>query len=255
MRTDEEDRLFRGQLSSGLVWLGILAAALSAVNALNTLLDFGISGFWSDILEYYSSLVEPLRKLISRVPLPFDLPSWSTDIFILYIVLVVSGMRATLMPLRTPSYFSNENIIGAQEKWFPKAGWRDAKHFIDTQEYMPRDDISSVTPDEKGYKVVSLMRERPASTVAKRLVKCFLLWPILTFEPFRSRYFSIKDLLAARKAANSSELFVKLPSVTGSRLLNKERLYIDYMKMEGALQIIALPAVVFMFVFCGAYLP
>jgi hypothetical protein len=239
-------------ISSGFLWLGIIAGALSSVNALNSFLDFGFKGIWRDITQYYSDLTSPFRDLIERIFVSFDVPVWMPDIVILYFVLVLAGIRATVLPFRSDEYFNAHNVKRVYKKTVPRQNDEDFDAFLARQADFSLDKISSATTKDDHFDLTMLVLFSRRELVIINILKSITLFPVITLEPYRktdTRFNFAKNML---KKSKNNEMFIS--EGDGKAVYSRWYLQSEKIKYQSAIQIISLPLIVVIFILTGTYI-
>lgn len=242
-------------ISEPLIWLGILASSLSAVRALNSWFEFGFQGVWKDILDYYSQITHPFRVLVFNIFSEYSVPNWLPDMMILYLVLFIAGYRASVLPLVEQRYLSVHNTARIETRKFPD----DLPDDMDINEKVPMwasqygfdpQNVRSWTSKD-GYVEAEIKIVRPTWLVyLRRTVRCLTLLPVLTLEPYRSMSHSPLTTLRLLKMKEPNEFFVK----DRGSYYTVHWLEFNLAQFHRALQIIALPVLVAVFLFLGTYL-
>lgn len=240
--------------SNGFVWLGVLAAALSSVKALNAFLDLGFKGVWADVLDYYTEITEPFRVLVSKIPFLLDAPIWLPDVLLLYVVVVMAGLRSTVLPYRFDDYYKMHNTRRTYDVEFSRHANETFDEFIERQDQFDRERmIACATGDEKF--VVKLQEIIPRwELVARQSLKCLTLLPVLSLEPFRKMDNSIRFIRQMLKKENSEDGMIEYEHEGRRGFYAKWALEVDKIRLDGFLQIISLPILVALFLIGATYI-
>lgn len=240
--------------SNGFVWLGVLAAALSTIKALNAFLDFGFKGIWADILKFYTGITEPFRVLISKIPFSVDAPIWLPDVLLLYIVMVMAGLRSTVLPYRFDDYYKMHNIRRTFDVEFLRRAGETFDEFVKRQDEFDRETMISCAHGDDKF-VVTLAEFIPRwELVFRQSLKCLTLLPVVSLEPFRKMDNSIRFVRQMLKKANSADEMIEYESESARGFYAKWALKVDKIRLDGFLQIISLPLLVAMFLIGATYI-
>lgn len=238
-----------------LVWLGVFVSALSVVKIMNTYLQFGFSGIWGDILSYYTDLTQPLRELFELLPFLSDFPSWAPDVFLLYVLLFAVGFRATMIPLFDEEFFAVENIRGTRDEVFPRLDGEDHKDLLDREPKVRDGEYASIGQGKHEFTVRFIVREKPIVTYIRQLLKCIVLWPIYTLEPYRKLYFPLSDYVRVVVPLDEDHTSFEFVGSLAKAIVPLRTIKIETIKLNGVLQIVSLPVMVALFFVLAVYFP
>jgi hypothetical protein len=73
--------------------IGMAAGAMSLINLAQHVLNVGLAPIPSLLIEYYRSLVAPLRAFLTWIS-PLHIPLWYVDLYLLSFILMVPKLRA-----------------------------------------------------------------------------------------------------------------------------------------------------------------
>lgn len=241
---------------NGFVWLGIIAGGLSSIRALNSFIDFGFKGIWLEVLDHYSKITQPIRELISNMLFVVEIPDWLPDVLILYSVLVMAGIRSTVMPLRFPDYCRMHNTRRTYEARYPREDMEDIAEFFARQIEFTREECVGAASHDDHF-VVSMREIIPKwELVVRQSLKCMTLIPVLTLEPYRKMDISASFVRKLRKrGATSSDSMVEYETEDGANgLYARWALDVEMIRLSGVYQIISLPLLVILFLLGATYL-
>lgn len=242
------------KFTNGFVWLSILVGAISSVKALNAFLDFGFEGVWADILSYYSEITEPLRLLVSKIPLFVDAPAWLTDFLLLYLVLVMTGVRSTVLPYRFDDYYRMHNTRRTYKVEFSRHGDETLDEFLDHQDKFDLEHLQSAMHKDDKF-VVTLRQIIPRwELVTRQFLKCFTLLPVITLEPLRSMDKPARFVRQMLKNASPDSTVIPYKDDGGEGFYARWALEVDKIRLDGVIQIISLPILVALFLIGATYI-
>lgn len=240
--------------SNGFVWLGVILAALSSVKALNSFLDFGFKGLWADVLNYYTKVTEPFRVLVSKIPLFVDAPVWLPDVILLYLVLVMAGLRSTALPLRFDDYYRKHNTRRTYDVEFSRHANETTEEFLSRQDEFDRERMIACITHEQKF-VVRLAEIIPRwELLFRQSLKCLTLLPVITLEPFRKMDNSISFVRQMLRKASPTDSFIEYENEGRRGSYAKWAIEVDRIRLDGFLQIISLPILVALFLLGATYI-
>jgi hypothetical protein len=240
--------------TNGFVWLGVVAATLSTIKALNAFLDFGFKGIWADILKFYTGITEPFRVLVSKIPFVVDAPIWLPDVLLLYGVLVMTGFRSTVLPYRFDDYYRMHNIRRTFEVEFLRHADETFDEFFERQSEFVRE--AMISCEQRDDKFVAQLQEIIPrwELVFRQSLKCLTLWPAISLEPFRKMDNSIRFVRKLLKKSDSAAGMIEYESEGRRGFYAKWALEVDKIRLDGFLQIISLPVLVALFLIGATYI-
>ncbi|WP_299852804.1 hypothetical protein [uncultured Roseovarius sp.] len=240
--------------SNGFVWLGVLLAALSSVKALNAFLDFGFKGIWADILTYYTRVTEPFRVLVSKIPFLVDAPDWLPDVLLLYAILVMAGLRSTVLPYRFDDYYRMHNTRRTYDVEYSRDANETFDEFFERQDEFDRERMISCVQNDDRF-IVKLRDIIPRwELIFRQTVKCLTLWPIISLEPLRKMDNSIRFVRQMLKKAVSGDGTIEFETEGRRGFYAKWAIDVDKLRLDGFLQIISLPILVTLFLIGATYI-
>lgn len=240
--------------SNGFVWLGVVAAALSTIKALNTFLDLGFKGIWADILNFYTGITEPFRVLVSKIPFLVDAPIWLPDVLLLYVVMVMAGLRSTVLPYRFDDYYRMHNTRRTFDVEFSRHAGETFDEFVERQDEFDRETMISCAQGDDKF-VVKLQEIIPRwELIFRQSLKCLTLLPVVSLEPFRKMDNSIRFVRQMLKKPNLADGMIEYESESGRAFYAKWALEVDKIRLDGFLQIISLPILVALFLIGATYI-
>jgi hypothetical protein len=122
--------------------IGIIPSALSIISVTQRSFSIGLTSIFADIVSYYRKIAFPVFDI-----LPFTVPGWYKDLFILSLVLLVTALRAAIT---SKGYF--EEFIKVQAAGDP--AWtgidavaagkmqEDAKQLLENPKYIEKGPFS-----------------------------------------------------------------------------------------------------------------
>lgn len=241
-------------LTNGFAWLGVVVGALSVVKVLNVVIDLGLTGVWADILQYYNELTYPLRELVFRIPFSTYFPIWLPDALVLYSVLLIAGLRATVLPLRSAEYYMSESRKDYREISVPRIPQEVARAFlVDADKSVNTGELTSIQT-HVNHSTIGFVRIVPRwKLVIHQSIICLTLLPVITLEPVRNLRMPVIEFFRIQEEPNPANYEFKYRNGEGghfaSWFVESER-----MKLNGAAQIISLPLFVLLFLVGAAYI-
>lgn len=240
--------------SNGLVWLSVFMAALSSVKALNAFLDFGFIGIWADVLNYYTKATDPFRVLVSKIPFVVDAPIWLADVLLLYFVLVMAGLRSTVLPYRFDDYYRMHNTRRTYDVKYSRHASETFAEFFERQDEFDLERMVSCVQDDDNFVVKLRDTISRWELIFLQTSKCLTLWPIVSLEPLRKMYNSISTVRQMSKKAVLGEDMIEYETEGGHTLYAKWAINADKLRLDGFMQIISLPVLVTLFLIGATYI-
>lgn len=246
MKSTTVAQLALSTVGSWLAWIGVFTSSLSAVSALVRIFDFGISKFYTDVIETYRALIQPLYSLVG-VFIPHFQELW-VDLFVLYLTLFTMSIRAAVLPLFNAEYLDNEQTLVIDSELVSKPEKTFDEDILDSEAWQNDQPEAPYDFGSEG-KIQYLLPSKSIWT--KWILLSIALWPVITLLPARRILFP--SILFVEPTPNSWGTEVKLKSeriTFANWFIRTQRL-----NFFNLIQMITLPLAVILFLLLATYNP
>ncbi|MEP4036078.1 hypothetical protein [Pseudophaeobacter sp.] len=239
------------------VWFAAVASSMSLLKALGRYIEGGYSGVIQDMVDFYTNLTDPFRHILSELTFP-ELPNWTADAILIYLTLLICGIRSTVLTLNEPSILSSEIHSRFSIKKLYASGENGAHEIFETIQKMQgwtSDEVKKL--DGKPIRFEGKARRYPTEAEIRRrkLILSLLLWPVVSCEPLRKlRYPLSHYFLPWKQREQKSGVFER--TIRGkTEGIGGQRLEYERLRFQTVMQLFALPTFTVVFLLLGTYSP
>jgi hypothetical protein len=93
--TTGQQRIVKRELDFWWCSLGMLAGSLSLISLIQNVLKIGLAPLPRMVIDYYRAVLRPLHELLVYI-IPFELPAWYVDCYILSVIAISAYYRSAL---------------------------------------------------------------------------------------------------------------------------------------------------------------